>query len=108
MCQDHPKWGNSMTCHNFDHRITPKGQFYGLFWNLSILAQKFQKSSQTGWLIFIELPLNEQFYENASGGTLPIWGIFGAILWTPKFHNTNYMVIESPQKGKFYALAQKG
>jgi hypothetical protein len=37
------------------------------FWH-----KKIQKSSQMGWLIFIESPQNEQFYENASGGTLPI------------------------------------
>jgi hypothetical protein len=36
------------------------------FGNLSILARKL---SQMGWHIFIELPKNGRFYENAFRGT---------------------------------------
>jgi hypothetical protein len=114
MCLDRPKWSDSMTSHNFgDHRIAPKRAILWFFLKpVNFGAKKIQKSLRTGnrpkkgdsmkMLLVAHNPFEE--FRCSYSRIAPI----GAIVWTPKFHNTNYTVIELPQKGRFYALAQKG
>jgi hypothetical protein len=70
MCQDCLKWGDSLNCHNFDHRITPKRAILWSFLKpINFGAKKKSKISWTGWLVIIESPQKGWFYENASSGT---------------------------------------
>jgi hypothetical protein len=81
LCQDHPKMGDSMTCHNFACRIAKK-------WAILCFLL------ETCWL----------WHANCHGGA----GLFSLNHKKKKFHNTNYRLIELPKNGWFYALAQKG
>ncbi len=45
LCQDHPKMGDSMTCHNFVHRIAQK---WAILWSL-LETCRFWHANHHGW-----------------------------------------------------------